>query len=512
MTGSTSANRIDDNLTLNSYDPYYETSIALMYSQPLARNRAIDIERDRLLVSRINLDLQGDAALLQASQTIDTVLVSYDNLVQAWKNLGIQEDALRQAKAQSESNVRLVRRGQDAPIDVVQSDEQVNEFQDAVYSAVQSVATSQNQLKQQILGDPADPVWTANLVPTTPIVSAPEEPLLDDVILAALSNRPEVAQLRDNIRTTDVNNRYYKDQTKPQIDLNAGVTENGFAGTLSDPNANPFVSVIGGELTSINSLIARSNAASPNATPLTPIATSGLNVPPYPGTVGKTGQSYRTAFEGKFPLYSISATLAFPIRNRTAEGQYQEGLEQRRQLAINEVALVERVQYEARNAVQSYRSARSRLIASGAARLAAEKVLASEVRRFRAGISTTYLVLQRQVQLANARGREVQSQTDVQNALVELQRVSGSILAAHDVVLDTLGTGREGATPDLLATPAPNASASPPPPYGLPVPGATSVPSPGYQPGPVALPTDSVYEGAEARGKRPRAAGTTSGR
>jgi outer membrane protein TolC len=451
---STLAQRVDDNATLNSYNPYYQTALALTFSQPLARNLAIDATRRQLQLSKINLDQSNDNALLTASNTVDNVLTAYYNLLAAWKNVGIQEDALRQAKAQSESNTRLVRQGAAAPVDVVESDTQVNEFQDDVYAAVANVASLQNQLKQLILSDPADPAWTANLVPLSPQLEQPAEPAVDDLVIAALRARPEVAQLRESLRAEDVNVAYFKDQTKPQIDLNLGVTENGFAGAPTPPLINPFVGIFAAQITSIDQLIARVNSLTPGLTPLLPINQSLLNTPLFPGTVGGIGQSYQTALEGKFPQYSIAATIGFPIRNRTAEADYKAELERRRQVQTEEVALVERLQTESRNAVQSYRSARSGLIAATAARRAAEIVAASELRRFRAGKSTTFLVLQREVTLANERGRELQAETNVALALVQIEQVSGAILPNHGVDVGTLGTGPQGSVPNLRDSPA----------------------------------------------------------
>ena len=377
------------------------------------------------------------------------MLVAYYNLVAAWKNVAIQEDALRQAKAQSESNARLVNHGAAAPVDVVESDTQVNEFQNDVYSAIQNVASQQNTLKQLLLGNPADPLWTANLVPTTPISNEVAEPTINDVILSALKQRPEVAQLRENMREENVDVAYAKDQTKPQIDLNAGVTENGFAGNPVNLAQTPLFAAIGGQVTTINQLVALSNAANPG-NPLMPINANSLNVPPYPGTVGNVGQSYGTALKGEFPTYQISATLSFPIRNRTAKANYETELERRAQLQTQEVALIQRVQFEARNAVQMYRSSRSRLIAATAARVAAEKVAASELRKFRAGASTTFLVLQRQVTLANERGQELQAQSDVQKSLVELSRVTGDILGENGVDVSKIGAGTSQPLLDLV--------------------------------------------------------------
>jgi outer membrane protein TolC len=172
---------------------------------------------------------------------------------------------------------------------------------------------------------------------------------------------------------------------------------------------------------------------------------------PYPHTIGNVGESFGTALRGEFPTYQISATLSLPLRNREAKANYATELERRAQLETQEIALIQRVQYEARNAVQMYRSARSRLVAATAARIAAEKVAASELRKFHAGASTTYLVLQRQVTLANDRGVELQAQSDVQKALVEISRVTGSILPENGVSVKTVGTGVSPAAFDLGA-------------------------------------------------------------
>jgi outer membrane protein TolC len=466
----TSAQRVDNNGLYNSYNPYYQTALALNLGLPLARGRGIDETRREIALASINGALSNDQAQLSASNTLSTVLDAYYNLVAAWRNVAIQEDALLQAKAQSESNARLVKAGQAAPVDVVESDTQVQVFQDDVYSGIQNVASLQNQLKTLILSDPANPIWTANLVPTSPVTDVPPEPSLDDVVAAALRNRPEIAQLREQTRSADVNVAFAKNQTLPQLDLNLGVTENGFAGQANSIANTPLFSALGGTFSSVNALIGRVNTLTPGLPPLVPLNASGLNPTLVPFTLGGIGQSYANALAGRFPSYTISATIGLPLRNSSAIANYQASLEQRKQIATDEVALIQRLQAESRNALQGYRSARSRLIAASAARLAAEKVAASELRKFRAGQSTTFLVLQRQISLANDRGLELQAQTDLQKAAVELDRVTGNILQRYNFDLKTLGNANLGATPDLLkaspassAAPASSSPASPAP-------------------------------------------------
>lgn len=69
-----------------------------------------------------------------------------------------------------------------------------------------------------------------------------------------------------------------------------------------------------------------------------------------------------------------------------------------------------------RNAYQATQAANLRVGAARAARQYAEEQLRGEELRFSAGLSTTFLILQRQNELSQARGVEVRALTDV-NAL-----------------------------------------------------------------------------------------------
>jgi len=438
---TTSARRTNDDTTVNSYNPFYQTSVALNLSQPLARGRVIDPAREQLELSRINADLSTDQALAGASQTLVNVLTSYDDLIAAWRNLAINEEALRQARAQAESNRRLVLRGRTAPVDVVESNAQVDIYQDDVYSALQNVSQLQNRLKTLLLADPGDPLWRMNLVPTSLPTTEPLEPDVDALVLAAIRNRPEIAEVREARRQADLQYRVARDQLRPEVTLNAGITELGFAGAPLGLAANPLLGSLGGITTDVNGLIAATNPGLPAAQRLTPINAATLGTAPPGFLTGKIGRAYDSMLAGRFPQYTIGATLAFPLQNRTAKGNYGAALEQERTAEIQQIATLQRVKAEANDAVQGYRTGRSRVAAARAARAAAEDVYASEVRKFRAGESTTFLVLQRAVSLANERGRELQAQTSLEESVVELDRVGGTIFRHYDVNVEKLGAG-----------------------------------------------------------------------
>jgi HAE1 family hydrophobic/amphiphilic exporter-1 len=439
-TVGVTGNRTTSNNAYNSYNPYYETALQFSFTQPLARGRAIDQPRLQVALSRINADLADSEALQQASNTIVQVQNSYYDLYSAWQNVAIQEEGLRNATAQAASNARLAARGAVAPTDIIEANTQVNVFQDNVFAAIQNVQRVQIQLKTLLLANPGDPVWFANLVPTTPVAQVPAEPSLDALIASAIANRPEITQARVQRARSVVDLAYARDQLRPQVDLKLGATNNGFAGDPLNPGSNPLFSILG-------------NLLGPG----------GLAAFPGPPAyqTGKLGQSFQTALDGRFPSYESQLTISIPIGNHTARANYSIAQEQQRQVQIDETAVVQRIRGEAVNAIQGLREAQYRVISARAARIAAVQVLQSEQRRFAAGTSTTFLVLQRQLDVANQEGRELQAQTDLDKAIVELDRVSGGIFANNGVDLTTVGGLTENAAGSTSVLPPPTTVPAP---------------------------------------------------
>jgi outer membrane protein TolC len=146
--------RVTSDSAYNSYNPYYQTALQLMLTQPLARGLAIDQPRLQVALARANAAYDTSDTLLQASNTVVQVENTYYDLVSAWQNVGIQEEGLRNATAQADSNRRLAARGVVAPTDIVEANTQVNVFQDNVFAAIQNVQRAQTALKSLILANP----------------------------------------------------------------------------------------------------------------------------------------------------------------------------------------------------------------------------------------------------------------------------------------------------------------------------------------------------------------------
>jgi outer membrane protein TolC len=408
--------RTYNNTVFNAYNPYYLATLNLAVTQPLLKNAGMNATKRQLKLAFVNADARTVQALIDASNTISQVENAYWNLVAAWRNVSIQEEALREAIAQQRSNVRLARRGAAPTIDAVESQTQVSTFLNNVYSALQTVSQLQIQLKSLVVADPADAIWTANLVPSTSVQQLPESGDLAQIVSEARLNRPEVRQAEDKRLAADIDRAFAANQSLPQADFQVQYLSNGFAGILAP--------VPGFLLSECNNI------------------TGGLNrcpTPP-PNTQGSMPFAYHNMWAGYFPTFNVALVVSYPIQGRLARGMRGVASEETTQAKILIQGVQERIGAEARNALQSYRTALSQLNASLKSRQAAEAVYASELRRFHQGESTTFLVLQRQVQLAQARGLELRAQTQLNESIVELQRVEGTILSDNGVNLQTLGT------------------------------------------------------------------------
>lgn len=422
--------RTINNTLVNGFNPYYIASLNVALTQPLLRNAGMSSAKRQYKLSMASADVNSQQALVDASNTLSQVEDAYWSLVAAWRNVAIQEAALKDAVTQQHSTVRLAKRGAAAAISVTEVGTQVATFQDNVYSALQTVSDLQNQLKGLIVTNAADPIWMANLVPTTSVQSLPPEPSLNVIVNTALKNRPEVQQALDKFREANIDLAFAKSQSLPQADVAVQYQSNGFAGLLAPTPGF----ILNGCAASI------------------PIQ-YGCPTPP-PITQGKMAQAYHNLWTFAYPTFNIGVTVSFPMGNDLARGLKGVAREEQQQAAVFAAGVAARIGYDARNALQAYQSALSRLHAAKVARESSEQVYASEVRKYHNGESTTFLVLQRQVELEQNRGRELLAQTDLNKAIVELERVQGTILTMNDVKVQTLGSQALAGSPNPLPTPS----------------------------------------------------------
>jgi HAE1 family hydrophobic/amphiphilic exporter-1 len=411
-------------------DKQFKTNLTFSYKQPLLRNREIDEPRRQIEIARKNLSLTDAEFRLSVIETITRVRNLYWEMIFALRNLQIQQDALRAAEEQLSHTRRLVGRGYVAPIDVTQVEVQVSNFREGLFMALERVAKSDNALKNLIVADIKDSLWNVLIIPSDPVdVRAPiinAEQALNE----ALAQRPEVQQSDVARAINDLNQRFYSDQKRPQVDLVAHYSLDGLAGRVNPLSSQDPINFASTDLTNrVNELSVLAGLP-----PLQPPANTAT-VPEF--LVGSYGQSLRNLFSSRFPTVRFGVQVELPLFNRQAEAQFALAREEGSKIKTQRQQLDQLIKVDVRTALQSMRTAEARLRASAEARGASEQQYESEVRKYNGGHSTTYLVLDRQVALTNARGAELKSQMDLNKAISELERATGRTFQLLNITLKT---------------------------------------------------------------------------
>lgn len=398
-----SSSRTTTSNTNSFLNPQYPSALTFTYTQPLFRNFGFDNNRRQIEIAKKTLGLTDAQFRQQAIEVIAQVEQAYWDLVFSLRNLSVQIDAVKQARTQLESNQRLVEKGVLAPIDVVAATTQITTFEQNVYTAQESVTRAENNLKTLMLPDRGSDVWSRAITPVSEVSLDTPKVGLEIALTEAMKNRPEITQLETSAEINKIDQRYYRNQTKPQIDLVGTYTSQGLAGSETPAAISP---------------------------------TTGLSRVP-PNLVGGYFTSLGNLIQQDYPTYRVGVQIGLPWGNTIAKANLGRSLVESNRIGNQRAQTEQVIEAEVRNAMQALKSGEARLAAALSTRQSAEQLYASEQRQFQAGTTTFYLVLQRQTELLVARSRELQAQTDLNKAISEFQRATGTTLTANNVTVST---------------------------------------------------------------------------
>jgi outer membrane protein len=400
--------------TNNSINPIYSSAQGLQFTQPLWRDRSIDRNRQQIRVQRKRLE-QSDADFRRLTiDVIQQVQRAYWDLVFAMRNEQNQVANVKLAQENFRRTEASVAAGASAPLQRAEVETELATREASLLIANQQVTTAENALKQLMLKDPLSPEWSKAIVPTdqpsfdeTPVV-------LETALKEARDNRPELRRLKLESEVSDINLQYFRNQTKPRIDLVGTFQTNGLAGTPGPDPTTPGQSL----------------------QPCTGNEVSGQSCIPT-SFVGGYGQTLQNLFSFKTRQVVVGVTIQIPLKNRTAKANLAATQIQAQQLAAQTRSQDQSIEGEVRNAVQAVDTARQRVLTARQARASAEQQLAGERRLYQVGRSTTFLLFQRENALVNAENEELAAETDYNKALADLQRATSSTLRSNNVIIDS---------------------------------------------------------------------------
>ncbi len=394
--------RVNTTSVYQLFNPSYGSGLNLTLTQPLLRNLAIDAGRQQLRIAKKNreiTDVQFHATIVN---TVAGVKGAYYDYIYAIDNLAAAQKSLDLAKRLLNENEIRVKVGTMAPLDIVTAQAEVASREAGVILAENQLGNAQDNLKEAIFpqNDPA--MWATRIVPTDRPTAEPMPVDVEAAVRTALEKRTDVVAARKGLERSDISLQYALNQRLPTVNLVAGYGTTGLGGTQvnREPPGGPIVSTVPGGYSDALSQV----------------------------------------FGRDFPTWQVGVNLAYSIPNRSAKAaavsariSKDQGLASLRRL---ELSVAAEVRTAARGVETGFKSVQS----TQAARVLMAQRLDAEEKKFAAGMSTNYFVMQAQRDLATAEVAELQAVSEYRKSIINFQRAQEAGLSGGGATV-TLSTG-----------------------------------------------------------------------
>jgi outer membrane protein len=409
------SSRSSSNNPGNTWKPQLNSTLSFNYQQSLMRGWSIDNTRQQLLVSEKNREI-ADVGLRQTlTSTTRTVRNAYWNLAYAVASLSVQQQSLDLAQESLRNTRSRVEIGTTPPIDIVEAESEVAAREEAVIVAQAQIATAEDTLRTLVFDTAMPDFWNVRIEPTE---LPPFQPLTvdtDGAVRNALERRTDLQQTKRSMEATEVNIRFFRNQTLPDVQANVNYGLSALGGTrLTTTGGFPGIPV------------------DPTA-PTGPVEKSYASV--LRDLLGVNSPSWTAALNITYPIGTSQADANL-ARTRLQYSQSQTRLKNQ------QLQVTTQVRQQARN-VQTNQQ---RVQSTRASRQLAERKLEAEQRKFQAGTSTSFLVFQAQRDLSQARNNELRAILDYNQSVVDFETV-------QEVPIGAGGGGVTATTVSTLSQP-----------------------------------------------------------
>jgi outer membrane protein TolC len=378
--------RTTTNSIISTFDPSTDGQLQFGFSQPLWRDFRIDPLRAQVEITERNRTIADAVLREQLVRTTSQAEGAYWALVASRAQVTVQQQALDLALELERTNRARVDVGQSPPLDLVAAQAEVAQRRENLIVA-QTTARRAEDVVRTLIVDPARSDYWSLRIEATDRVPGVAPPLnVDAAIQRTLAERADITRAKQEIANIETVERLAENQTKPDVRLEASYLAAGAGGTRL-------------------------------------IREGG-----FPGTVVGTdtigfGDVLQQVFTQDYPTWNVGVTFSYPLGKSTAEAERARARLDRQQAAARLRSLELTAVRQVRDAASRVEQNEQRLATTRLARELAEQRLDAEQRRFEVGMSTSFLVIQAQRDLAIARDNELQAQLDYRLALVAYETV-----------------------------------------------------------------------------------------
>lgn len=390
-------------ITIN---PRFGTTLSFQLTQPLLRNFGPKVTNQEILVASNNLGVSEENLRSILMTTVYNVESAYWNLVYSIENLDVRRQSLRLAQDLLEKNQRSVEIGTLAPIEILSAQAEVATREADLIQAETQIKSNEDQLKLLLGIKGAEDKAITSLVPEDKPTYVPREVRLDEALAAAIQNRTELKVGEFGIRNDRINLSVARNQVLPDLNLSASYSSPGIDGTRIFYVGDPLLNVI------------------------------DHTVP------GGISGALKQTLKFTYPNWNLGLTVNLPLANVFSRAALAQARLNLRQSLLDLENQKDEIYVEVKNAVRTVDANYKRIVAYTKARELAEQKLAAEEEKFRVGMSTNYLVLSYQRDLATARISELNAIVSYNVSLAALERSMGTNLQSKNINLsDYLAAG-----------------------------------------------------------------------
>jgi outer membrane protein len=410
------------NNLFTTYTPLLNSGLKLQLTQPLLQGFGFLPNTRFIRIAKNNREISDIAFRLQVITTVDQIENLYWNLVYAYENVRVQQEALAFAQRTLADNQKQVQFGTLPPIQVVSAESTVSTDQQNLILAQTNLELQELLMKNALSRNLQDPVLGgAEVIPTSAMQLPAQEPVVptQDLINDALSHRAELAESRVDLNSRQINNKAVRNALLPTLDLYAYYGGSGIGGSLN-PHVPPCSATSG-------NLCFNSAKAAP---PFRSTTTVGY------------GSTLDQMVTSAAPDKGIGLTLNIPIRNRTGQADQVRAELEYRQAQVRLQQLENQVRIEVRNAQFDVQQNRAAVDAAQAAVNFQRQTLDSDQKKLAAGVGTPTSVLQDQAALTSAESNLVSAMAAYEKAEIEMDRATGLLLERAGIVMADAESGQ----------------------------------------------------------------------
>jgi outer membrane protein TolC len=394
---SLNSSKNDSNQKFLSINPRYSSTLRFNFTQPLLKNFGFKISRKEIIIAKNNRDISESQFKGVLMDTIYNVESAYWNFVYSIENLKAKRQSLKLAQDLLAKNKREVDVGTLAPIEILSAQTEVASREADILQAEAMVKNNEDLLKTIINLAAEEKGIEADILPVDKPAFAQKEVNLEDALLTALQNRPDLQANRIDIKSKKIDLSYARNQLLPDLSVRASYWSPGVSGTqLIYDELDPFG-------------------------------------PPIDTIPGGSSDALKDAFGLKFENWYVGLTLSIPLNSVISRAEYAQARVNLDQAVFRLKNQEQQVFLEIKNAVRGVQTDYKRVHAYRIARELAEKKLDAEEKKLKVGLTTNYVVLQYQRDLADALSAELQAIIDYNLSLARLDKALGTTLKNKNI-------------------------------------------------------------------------------